>query len=324
MGDLEVGQDYVFIDEGGDYSGTVVYIEHDDSMCIIRLIIDAEAYTEYGLYYHEVKNRYPDFEDDGYQETEQRYICIDTNSGVSLFRYDENSGEIGNAIFDDDDHSFLGYDNEDLDISEDEVYTPNYILNSIEDIELINIRMPENELANLENDEIIMDSEDDLTNISPDGSLTVRGEACSLYRSLSWLVNCDCAIITAWRSSNTRKINDTNNNLLQKSLRAFGYGVSRVKGVYSEVGKEASKENSFLVFDLQNSSSEFYKNIKTLSQQFEQDCFLYKRAGRNTLAYLIGTNDKFGWSKKVAGRLHIGSISAKEYSEIGSGRISFE
>ena len=45
------------------------------------------------------------------------------------------------------------------------------------------------------------------------------------------------------------------------------------------------------------------------------------------VAYLIGTNDDFirdYGERKEAGRLRIGNLSATTYSEIGSGRISFE
>ena len=323
MDGLAIGQNYIFSSEDSDYnySGTVVYIDSVNSVCIIRLNIVAESYTEYALYYHEVKNRYPDFEDNGYQESEQRYICFDIESGESLFHYDEDSGVISEAIFDEDDHSFYGYDDYDIDSSSYD--SRSYDSPSFGIYEVIDLSMPENELKAMEDNEVLTNIEDS-PNISPDGSFFTGCAACNLYRSLSWLVNCDCAIITAWRSSNTRKSNDTNNSLLQQALRSFGYGVSKVRGVYAEVGKNASKENSFLVFDLQHDSNLFYKNVKALSQQFEQDCFLYKRAGRNTLAYLVGTNENFGYEKKVVGRLHIGSMSAKEYSEIGSGRISFE
>lgn len=147
----------------------------------------------------------------------------------------------------------------------------------------------------------------------------------SLNRAVYWINKTDCANITAWRSGNKRAINDANNRELQETLRAMGYGVIKLQGFYAEVGHDVSKENSFLVFD-QNDDPNFYDNLRMLSEKFDQDCFLYKAADED-VAYLIGTNEDFikaNGERKEAGRLRIGNISATIYSEIGSGRISFE
>lgn len=147
----------------------------------------------------------------------------------------------------------------------------------------------------------------------------------SLNRAVYWITTTDCANITAWRSGNKRAINDANNRELQETLRALGYGVIKLQGFYAEVGHDVSKENSFLVFD-QNDDPNFYENLYKLSEKFDQDCFLYK-AAEEDIAYLIGTNEDFirdNGERVEAGRLRIGNLSAKIYSEIGSGRISFE
>ena len=147
----------------------------------------------------------------------------------------------------------------------------------------------------------------------------------SLNRAVYWINKTDCANITAWRSGNKRAINDANNRELQETLRAMGYGVIKLQGFYAEVGQDVSKENSFLVFD-QNDDPNFYDNLYKLSEKFDQDCFLYK-AAEEDVAYLIGTNEDFirdNGERVEVGRLHIGNLSAKTYSEIGSGRISFE
>ena len=147
----------------------------------------------------------------------------------------------------------------------------------------------------------------------------------SLNRAVYWITTTDCANITAWRSGNKRAINDANNRMLQETLRAMGYGVIKLQGFYAEVGHDVSKENSFLVFD-QNDDPDFYDNLRMLSEKFEQDCFLFKAVDEE-VAYLIGTNEDFirdNGERVEAGRLRIGNLSAKNYSEIGSGRISFE
>ncbi|SFC45618.1 hypothetical protein SAMN04488494_2162 [Xylanibacter ruminicola] len=155
--------------------------------------------------------------------------------------------------------------------------------------------------------------------------LSILPVNASLNRAVYWINKTDCANITAWRSGNKRAVNDANNRELQETLRAMGYGIIKLQGFYAEVGHDVSKENSFLVFD-QNNDPNFYENLYKLSEKFNQDCFLYK-AAEEDVAYLIGTNEDFirdNGERIEAGRLRIGSLSAKAYSEIGSGRISFE
>ena len=55
-------------------------------------------------------------------------------------------------------------------------------------------------------------------------------------RTISWLVNRDCAMITAWRkekkdgSPKTRAEKNNDNKSLVQKLREYGYGVSKVEG----------------------------------------------------------------------------------------------
>ena len=183
---------------------------------------------------------------------------------------------------------------------------------------LIDIQIPESEIEELLNEKVI--TKEDV------GEVTGRSASnASLNRAVYWINKTDCANITAWRSGNKRAINDANNRILQEALRAMGYGVIKLQGFYAEVGQDVSKENSFLVFD-QNNDPNFYENLYKLSEKFEQDCFLFKAVDEE-VAYLIGTNDDFirdNGERKEAGRLRIGNLDAKIYSEIGSGRISFE
>ena len=185
---------------------------------------------------------------------------------------------------------------------------------------LIDIRIPEEELGKLVQHDILSkgNNKDSILNTS-------FAIDASLNRAVYWITTTDCANITAWRSGNKRAINDANNRELQETLRAMGYGVIKLQGFYTEVGQDVSKENSFLVFD-QNDDPNFYDNLRKLSEKYDQDCFLYKAADED-VAYLIGTNEDFirdNGERKEAGRLRIGNLSAKTYSEIGSGRISFE
>lgn len=179
------------------------------------------------------------------------------------------------------------------------------------------IELPKDDFDTLVNVNNVFYKEDEII-ISDDNS--------NLTRAVSWMINCDCAILTAWRSSKTRSENDSNNHDLQLALRKYGYGVTKVRGCYTELGKPTSKENSFLVFNLEKDKS-FYDNVYLLAENYEQDCFLFKPAGRTETAYLIGTNDAFiqkNGNKKIAGTLKISPVDPREYSAIGSGVICFE
>jgi len=183
---------------------------------------------------------------------------------------------------------------------------------------IVDIQIPESDIEELLNEKVI--AKEDV------GGVIGRSSSnASLNRAVYWITTTDCANITAWRSGNKRAINDANNRILQETLRSMGYGVIKLQGFYAEVGQDVSKENSFLVFD-QNDDPDFYDNLRMLSEKFDQDCFLYK-AAEEDVAYLIGTNEDFirdNGERVEAGRLRIGNLSAKIYSEIGSGRISFE
>lgn len=186
----------------------------------------------------------------------------------------------------------------------------------------IEILLPEFEIEDLAEVQVVAKATTPQTE-SHDWSIIPTN--ASLNRAVYWITTTDCANITAWRSGNKRAINDANNRELQETLRTMGYGVIKLQGFYAEVGQDVSKENSFLVFD-QNDDPNFYENLRMLSEKFDQDCFLYK-AAEEEVAYLIGTNEDFirdNGERKEAGRLRIGNLSAKAYSEIGSGRISFE
>lgn len=185
---------------------------------------------------------------------------------------------------------------------------------------LIDISLPVDELEELVQLDILANGSGNHSSLNESYATNA-----SLNRAVYWISKKNCANITAWRSGNKRAVNDANNHELQETLRAMGYGVIKLQGFYAEVGHDVSKENSFLVFD-QKDNPNFYDNLRMLSEKFDQDCFLYK-AAEEDVAYLIGTNEDFirdNGERVEAGRLRIGNLSAKTYSEIGSGRISFE
>lgn len=144
---------------------------------------------------------------------------------------------------------------------------------------------------------------------------------------MHWMMSKDCAILTAWRGTKSYEVNSANNEKLQKQLRAGGYGVAKVKGMYAEVSKLPESERSFLVVDLVGDPEKFFSTVKKLSEDFDQDCFLYKKAGLSTPAVLVGTNQDFikgNGTMVEVGVLRINSKQTQAYTEVGSGRINFE
>ena len=127
----------------------------------------------------------------------------------------------------------------------------------------------------------------------------------SLNRVYSFIINYDCAIITAFRSKlvncvdNTEfeKLNIYDNKGRNKSLKAvllsLGYGVTKVKGSYIENylsdNQIEVKEDSFFVVNLSGDPS-FIDKIKKLGEMFCQDSvMILEKGGENN--YLFGTNN---------------------------------
>lgn len=316
---INTGSDDLYI------SGIVVY---DDGETAIIKISDMSPFMfPFTLFINEVENRL-DFHGDDSEDIYQKYLCLHIASMASLFFFDEIHGEIVEALFDDD-NQFLDYDLSD-DFQEEESAPEDCESCSLS--EKIEILLPSEEIDQFTAEGVVIEQGEareeyigeTLFHGESEASIIIS-EPYKVQRARSWLNNCDCAILTAWRSGKSRRENDENNRKMQRALREYGYGVAKVRGCYQEIGYDVSKENSFLTFDLMYDSDKFLENVYNLSEKFEQDCFLYKKAGYDEPAVTIGTNDKHGKGKiKLAGRLHIGNLSAKDYIEIGSGRITFE
>lgn len=186
----------------------------------------------------------------------------------------------------------------------------------------IEILLPNFEIEELVNQQIIVDEPHP---IMTDNYWEIIPTNASWNRARHWLTTVNCATISAWRKGRSRETNDNLNRELQRQLRDFQYGVIKLKGYYKEIGQEADTENSYLTFDL-HTDPDFYQNLRYLSESYDQDSFLYK-AANDDVAYIIGTNEDFisEYGERVeAGRLRFGNMDAKMYSQIGSGRFSFE
>ena len=297
------------VDEDAFIKGDVIY--NDGELAIIDIKEMTSSLFSFTLFYNEVKNRFPGIESKN-EDPYRKYLCLDIASMTSLFYYDEESGYLADAEYNDD-GSFFTYellDGERPHVGGDGL------------IEEIAIELPQEEIESLEEQEVI-GSIEDINRINDKGEL-VGGDRCSVHRAVTWFNTRDCAILTAWRQGKGRKKNEEDNQVLQRQLRDLGYGVTRITGWYAEKDKELARENSFLTVNL-NEEKDFRDNIFKLSEEYDQDSFLYKEAGHDTPAIYVYTNDTYGKGKvQLLGRLHIGNMNAEAYSQIKAGRITFE
>lgn len=325
---LSIGNKYHFT--VGELCGEELYIEgdvvfNDGVTAILRVTFMYEECWFQTLYYHEVKLFIPTFYD-AEAERLTEYLCIDVETEENLFFRDPDTGKIMLHQYDEENHHFLIP----ADASKFRMERiKKLFIYQFEEWEkdkkekedaakkkygcLIRVYVLGNAIEN-------MYDEYDKHKGNPSSDETL---SYSLNRSLHWLNNRNCAILTAWRGNYSKKENNHRNKELQNSLRNLGYGVIRVKGCYAEVGRAVEKENSFLVFDLDD-TPDFKDKIYEQSERYEQDCFLYKPLD-DEVAYLIGTNNDFGKGIIItAGAMRINNDDAENFSEIASGRVSFE
>lgn len=109
----------------------------------------------------------------------------------------------------------------------------------------------------------------------------------------------DCGALTAFRKSEdcgegrkySYKENIARNKSLLAKLQAKGYGVTALRGIYPEGGKQTT-ERSFFVVDL-NDTGNLFNDLKSLGELFQQDSILFAPKGSikgENKAYLYGTN----------------------------------
>ena len=320
---LSVGKIYRhYIDKEIYVEGIVLL--NDGATAVIRVTDRYEECFFDILFYKEVRRFIPFFYDPEANRLTE-YLCLDVETESNLFFRDPDDDTIMHWITDENEkRSLVPADFVKVWIEQ----TRKMFLSEIEKISisektkldnlpccLIDVEVPKVEIDNMYRK---YDGEKGKKNDTSDEVYYY-----SLNRSYYWLTNRSCAILSAWRGNYSRKENDNRNRELHKSLRNLGYGVIRVKGCYAEIGRNVEKENSFLVFDLDD-TPDFKERIYEQSEYYEQDCFLYKPI-EGKRAYLIGSNDDFGkHEEKDAGFLHINLTTAENYSEVGSGRISFE
>jgi hypothetical protein len=115
----------------------------------------------------------------------------------------------------------------------------------------------------------------------------------SLSRIYQHMLKCDTAIITAFRKTNTREVNEKLNIELKAILLKKGYGITAVKGTYIEgynsaIAKEV-KEDSLFVVNLSDDTA-FNASLAQLGNKYDQDCVIFIQKGGKE-SYLLGTNE---------------------------------
>lgn len=182
----------------------------------------------------------------------------------------------------------------------------------------------------------------------------------SYERTMRFLVEYECAIITAWRgelkdeseftnpdfrnishekgnrghkivSQDVKQHGDKfsteekkyNNNELRGLLLALKYGVQKVRGTYREGGVKESQEESYLVVNIHH-DPKFKQNIFDMSEWYNQDSFIYSPEGSDE-AFLVGTNsfEYPGYGKEEpSGKLHK-YVRSMYMSRLGNKGFSF-
>ena len=312
---LSIGQLYrYYVDNEVFVEGQVV--SNDGVTAIIKVTNRyGEGYFEI-IYYKDMHQFFPSFRDSE-AEALTEFLCLDVETESNLFFHDLDTGKLMQLSYDEKNgYSFIPTD------------ASKFRAERLKKKLIYELKKIEEADKSESGFRIIIDVQNATIEEMYQELNKIWGtdKQClnySLNRSVHWLNNRNCAIISAWRGKYNREENDKRNFELQKALRGYGFGVIRVKGCYPEIGKDVEKENSFLVIDLED-TPDFAERIYEQSEHYEQDSFLYKPVDEKT-AYLIGTNDRFGKDRiDVAGILHINSLTAEQYSEIGTGRLSFE
>lgn len=315
--DSFVDDNIIVVQDDSHITGDVIY--NDGESAVIEIKGMTPNLFLFALFYNEIEARFPNLNLKN-KDPYQKYFCVDIASMTSLFYYDTGIGYLADAIYNEE-GDFDYYDLPDIN------ETAGFETEEGDDmpVEQLTLQLKESEIEGFEDQDVFRRS-DEIEEMAEhdDGAFAVLPSHCSLNRTVSWFNAKDCAILTAWRNGKTRKTNDDNNRKLQEQLRDLGYGVTKITGWYPEKDKELARENSFLAINL-NDEYSFRDNIFKLSEHYEQDCFLYKKAGYDTPAVYVYTNDDCGKGKvKLVGRLRIGNLDAEAFSQVKTGRITFE
>ena len=140
----------------------------------------------------------------------------------------------------------------------------------------------------------------------------------------------NCAIFTAFRGGYTLDENIQRNGRLKADLIEQGMKFRPVRGCYREADWEyANIEYCFFVYNEDTrTSKDFFRQAYELSAKYDQDSFLYKRAGINRTAFLVATTDAgrrdLAGNIKFAGQLYIDVPDVEAWTDCSDGRFAFQ
>jgi len=140
----------------------------------------------------------------------------------------------------------------------------------------------------------------------------------------------NCAIFTAFRGGYTLEQNLERNACLKADMERLGMSFRPVNGCYREADWEyPCVEYCYFVYNEDKTQSQqFFENAYLLSAKYDQDSFLYKRAGINRTAFLVATteagrNDLHG-DIKFAGQLYLDVPDVEAWTDCSDGRFAFQ
>ena len=140
----------------------------------------------------------------------------------------------------------------------------------------------------------------------------------------------NCAIFTAFRGGYTLAENLERNKRLKADMEACGMKFRLVDGCYREADWEyICKEYCFFVYDVDGKQSrQFFEKVYSLSAKYDQDSFLYKRAGINRTAFLVATTEAgrkdLHGNIKFAGELYTDVHDVVAWTACSDGKIAFQ
>lgn len=140
----------------------------------------------------------------------------------------------------------------------------------------------------------------------------------------------NCAIFTAFRGGNTLEENLGRNEQLKADMMDCGLAFRPVRGCYREADWEyANVEYCFFVYHTEEDGNfTFFEKVFRLSAKYDQDSFLYKRAGINRSAFLVATTEAgrgdLEGNIKFAGQLHMDVPDVEAWTDCSDGRFAFQ
>ena len=143
-----------------------------------------------------------------------------------------------------------------------------------------------------------------------------------------------CVILTAFRGGFTLEENIGRNQLLKADMEKLGLSYRPVTGCYREADwEQANIEYCYFIYndakkEAQGNNFSFFTKAYKLSEKYDQDCFLYKRAGINRTAFLVATTDSGRADLKgdirFAGQLFLNVLDEGAWTDGSDGRFAFQ